>query len=166
MPFIAEDLGVITTAVDQLRDDFGLPGIRVLQFAIDDGETNPHRPENLIENCVVYTGTHDNDTTLGFYQSLDEAGQQKFQELFAPTSGESIPFGLIRVALESSPALSLVPMQDLLELDSRSRMNTPGTTHGNWRWQFDWGQVPAGLADQLSAMVAGSARTGPDAVDS
>lgn len=161
MPFIAEDLGVITPAVEQLRDDFGLPGIRVLQFAVDDGEANPHRPDNLIENCVVFTGTHDNDTTLGFYESLDQPGRRKLETLFGFTHDDPLPSALVKAALESPAALAILPMQDLLELDSEARMNTPGTTEGNWRWQFHWQQVPAGLARKISHMLDGAERTGP-----
>jgi 4-alpha-glucanotransferase len=152
VPVVAEDLGVITPEVEALRDRFRLPGMRVLQFGFDGDGANPHRPHNHVRDCVVYTGTHDNDTTVGWFDSLPAAQQQLVRDYLGLPS-EPMPWPLIRAALESVAQLAVVPMQDLLGLDTHHRMNLPGTTEGNWLWRFDWEQVPAELAPRLRALV-------------
>ena len=149
---VAEHLGVITEDVDQLREDLGLPGMAVLQFAFDGGPENPYLPHNLSRNTVVYPGTHDNDTTLGWYQSLDEETQNEVHKVLGPSS-EPMPWYLIHAALCSPCRLAVVPMQDLLGLGSESRMNTPGTTQSNWKWRFLWSQVPKRLAGRFHGLA-------------
>ena len=152
LPLVAEDLGIITPEVEALRDRFGLPGMKILQFAFSGEPTNPYLPGAHIENAVVYTGTHDNDTTLGWYQSLDEETQNEVHKVLGPSS-EPMPWYLIHAALCSPCRLAVVPMQDLLGLSSESRMNTPGTTEGNWKWRFLWSQIPKGLADRFRCLA-------------
>lgn len=157
MPFIAEDLGVITPEVTALRDEFGLPGMAVLQFGFDNNSDNPHSIGNQAPNTVVYTGTHDNDTTLGWFQSLDSAMQTRvLQEL--RTDAGPMPWPLIVAALESQAHTAVIPMQDWLGLDTRSRTNVPGTTQGNWGWRFSWSQVPESLQHKISTWVHSSKR--------
>ncbi len=152
LPVVAEDLGVITPEVEALRNRFCLPGMRVLQFGFDGDGANPHRPHNHVRDCVVYTGTHDNDTTVGWFVSLPAAQQQLVRDYLGLPS-EPMPWPLIRAALESVAQLAMVPMQDLLGLDTQHRMNRPGTPEGNWLWRFDWSQVPAELAPQLRVLL-------------
>ncbi len=143
LPLVAEDLGTITPEVRALKQKYHLPGMAVLQFAFDAFEDNPHKPANIPPECVVYTGTHDNDTTLGWYQSLPEDTQQIVREmLHMPTDGDIVDT-MIDAAMESRANLSIVPLQDFLKLGSEARMNTPGTASGNWRWQFRWEQLSA-----------------------
>lgn len=140
LPLVAEDLGSITPEVHALRERFGLPGMLVLQFAFDGSPDNPYLPGNHAENSVVYTGTHDNDTTLGWYGSLDDHTRGLVERTLATGDG-STPRALIEAAFESPARLAIVPLQDLLELGSDARMNVPGTVGGNWQWRFDWSQV-------------------------
>lgn len=152
LPLVAEDLGIITPEVDALRTGLGFPGMKILQFAFDGGEDNPYLPQNHEILSVVYTGTHDNDTTLGWYESLDAAAREKVAAyITADVTG--MPRALARLALESQSQLAIIPMQDLLGLGSAARMNTPGTTEGNWVWRFSWEQVPPGLVQQLHLLV-------------
>jgi 4-alpha-glucanotransferase len=151
LPLVAEDLGIITPEVDALRLAFGFPGMKILQFAFDGGDDNPYLPQNHEPLSVVYTGTHDNDTTLGWYESLDDAGRQKVNE-YMPADMPEMPWALIKTALESTSGLAIIPMQDLLELDSGARMNTPGTSSGNWSWRFTWEQVSPELVQQLHTL--------------
>jgi 4-alpha-glucanotransferase len=131
---VAEDLGVITPEVEELRVRFGLPGMKVLQFAFDGEADNPYLPERHGLGNVVYTGTHDNDTTVGWWAEVDEKTRARARaRLLVPD--ESMPWALIRLAFSSTARLAVVPAQDLLGLDSDSRMNTPGTDEGNWSWR-------------------------------
>lgn len=148
---IAEDLGVITPAVEALRDRHALPGMRVLQFGFDGAATNLHLPHNYVANCVAYTGTHDNDTTLGWYRSLPEAARAQVHGYFA-CDGADMPEVLVRAVLQSVARLAILPLQDLLALDGSARMNTPGTVTGNWGWSFRWDEVPRELADHCRQM--------------
>jgi 4-alpha-glucanotransferase len=148
---IAEDLGVITPAVEALRDRHALPGMRVLQFGFDGAATNLHLPHNYVANCVAYTGTHDNDTTLGWYRSLPEAARAQVHGYFA-CDGADVPEVLVRAVLQSVARLAILPLQDLLALDGSARMNTPGTVTGNWGWSFQWEEVPRELADHCRQM--------------
>lgn len=152
LPLVAEDLGTITPEVRWLRDRFNLPAMKVLQFAFDGGADNPYLPWNHVENCVVYTGTHDNDTTLGWFNSLSEKKRHyTYQCLGCPT--EPMPWALIGGAFKSIAGHAVVPMQDILELGSEARMNLPGTIEGNWRWQFNWSQLQSGLAERIRDLV-------------
>jgi 4-alpha-glucanotransferase len=134
LPLIAEDLGVITPPVESLRQRFGLPGMRVLQFGFDGSPGNTHLPHNFTSDAVAYTGTHDNDTTLGWYRSLDAATSRRVDEYLA--SRAPMPEALIRAALGSVAQLAVIPVQDLLALGSEARFNTPGTATGNWSWRL------------------------------
>jgi 4-alpha-glucanotransferase len=146
MLLVAEDLGLITDEVRELRDRFGLPGMVVLQFAFDGLPDNPHLPQNHRRNSVVYTGTHDNDTTVGWYASLGTHARDVVHRMLGLEYAPAVPDFLIEAAFASVAALAVVPLQDLLGRDSGARMNTPGTVVGNWRWRFDWADVPPELA--------------------
>ncbi|RMH61249.1 MAG: 4-alpha-glucanotransferase [Zetaproteobacteria bacterium] len=135
LPLVAEDLGIITDEVIRLRDAFGLPGMKILQFAFDGHADNPYLPHAHGENCVVYTGTHDNDTTVGWFASLDAASRARVLD-YLGCGAEDMPWALIECALASTARLAVIPMQDLLGLGSEARFNTPGTTHGNWKWRM------------------------------
>lgn len=153
LPLVAEDLGIITKAVQQLRERYWLPGMKILQFAFDGASDNPYLPHNHIPNSVVYTGTHDNDTTLGWFEGLSpDARARTLDYLGYPT--EPMPWPLIRAALASVANLAIVPLQDLLGLGTAARMNTPGTADGNWRFQFSWDQVPADLSARVRHLLS------------
>ncbi|MGH8287609.1 MAG: 4-alpha-glucanotransferase [Steroidobacteraceae bacterium] len=145
LPILAEDLGVITEDVVALRKGFGLPGMRVLQFAFSGEGNNPHLSHMHEHDSVAYTGTHDNDTTLGWYRSLDENTRRRVDSMLRVTPG-SMPEALIREALGSVGQLAVVPAQDLLALGSEARLNTPGTVGGNWSWRLPVGALTAELA--------------------
>jgi 4-alpha-glucanotransferase len=137
-----------------LRQAVGLPGMRILQFAFDGGADNPYLPFNHTRASVIYTGTHDNDTTLGWWQGLDDARQARILDLLGQPS-EPMPRPLVRTALGSVARLAVLPLQDLLGLDGSHRMNTPATTAGNWNWrvtadQFDY--LPAAYWRELLAL--------------
>lgn len=137
MPFIAEDLGLITPAVTSLRTKLNLPGSRVLQFAFDGRPDNPYLPENFVPNTVVYTGTHDNPTTLTWYESLPEDQRKNLWAVLKRPPGKTVevPRELIRLAWSSTAALAMAPLPDLLNLGDEARMNVPGQAEGNWRWR-------------------------------
>ncbi len=152
LPLVAEDLGIITDEVDALRKKHRLPGMKILQFAFGGDAKNPYLPHSQTVDSVVYTGTHDNDTTVGWYESLPVETQAHLAEYLGyPT--ETMPWPLIRSALSSVACLAIIPMQDLLSLNGKHRMNTPGTTEENWRWHFDWQQVNEELAPRVKRLV-------------
>jgi 4-alpha-glucanotransferase len=152
LPIVAEDLGTITEEVHQLRRDFAIPGMRILQFAFDGDPDNLYLPHNHTPDSVVYTGTHDNDTTLSWFDSLDQAARDYVCHYYG--SGQcDMPWTLIRSALGSVARLSVLPMQDILGLSTGNRMNTPGTTEGNWQWRFQWSQVYDSLAADLHNLL-------------
>jgi 4-alpha-glucanotransferase len=157
LPLLAEDLGVITPEVTALRERFGLPGMKILQFAFDGSPDNPYLPENHVECGVVYTGTHDNDTTLGWYESLDPDTRARVLEHLGEPE-DSMPWVLIRAALASPARLAVIPMQDALALGGRHRMNVPGTANGNWNWRFDWVDVPPERASELRRLIEQAGR--------
>lgn len=150
LPFIAEDLGIITPDVAILRDEFQIPGTRVLQFAFDGNPTNPHLPRNYPANCVAYTGTHDNNTTCGWWDELPPRERQKVRDYLKEqvTESHAAVRSLIRLTWSSEAALVLAPFQDIVGLGAEARMNVPGRADGNWRWRateemflpanFDW----------------------------
>lgn len=152
IPLVAEDLGIITKEVDELREGFNLPGMKILQFAFGDTDENPYLPHNYDHNSVVYTGTHDNDTTLGWFNSLNDHDKQRIYH-YLGHSQASMPYLLIGTAFSSVSNLAIVPMQDILELGSVDRMNTPGTTEGNWQWQFFWEQLTEDKVAKISGLV-------------
>jgi len=149
LPLVAEDLGHITPDVIALRSSFGLPGMRVLQFAFGGEGDDVHLPHMHTRDSVVYTGTHDNDTTLGWYLSLDSETQRRVDFYLRVTPG-AMPEALVRAALGSVGQLAVVPMQDLLRLGSEARLNTPGTAVGNWTWTLP----PDALSAELSRHYA------------
>ena len=137
LPFVAEDLGIITPDVSALRDEFHLPGTRVLQFAFDGDPKNPHLPENYAQNLAGYTGTHDNPTTRGWYEELPDtvrANLWRYLKRPAGTAADVSP-ALLRVLWSSAAALAIAPLQDVLNLGKEARMNQPGSAGGNWRWR-------------------------------
>jgi len=147
LPLVAEDLGVITESVERLRDEFGLPGMRVLQFAFSGDPDNPHLPSNYIENCVAYTGTHDNDTTKGWYETLPTAARSSVDRLFGATSDPARR--AIEIVLDSVARTAILPMQDALGLGSSARMNVPGERDGNWHWRCPSDALTGALARGL-----------------
>ena len=144
LPLIAEDLGIITPAVEALRDQFGLPGMKILQFAFDSGADNPYLPHNLPRRCVVYTGTHDNATTLGWWQSLSAKDQQQVAA-YLGRRAPSMPWDLVHTAMTSVAETCIIPLQDILGLDDSARMNRPGQPEHNWSWRL----APGALSDEL-----------------
>jgi 4-alpha-glucanotransferase len=158
IPLVAEDLGIITDDVRALRDLFGLPGMVVAQFAFDGRADNPHLPANHIPNSVAYTGTHDNDTTVGWWAGLDSAARDGVRRGLGLGGEPQVPDSLIDAVYGSGAQLAVLPMQDLLGLDSENRMNSPGTTVGNWRWRFTWDQVGADLPARSRARAERSSR--------
>jgi 4-alpha-glucanotransferase len=151
VPLVAEDLGLITPDVDELRRRFRLPGMRVLQFGFDGSPDNPHLPHNLQRDTVLYTGTHDNDTTLGWYRSLSPATAAHV-DAYLRSEAPAMPRSLCAAALASVAQLAILPLQDLLALDSRARFNTPGTVSGNWQWRAQPQDCSATLAAELRAL--------------
>jgi len=149
---VAEDLGVITPEVDRMRRGAGLPGMKVLQFAFDGDPDNPHLPAHHGEHSVVYTGTHDNDTTLGWWRSLDPGARDEVRARLEDRD-EPMPGALVRLALASTARLAVVPLQDLLGLGSAARMNTPGVSDGNWAWRAEPGAVDDTLVARLRELV-------------
>jgi len=135
LPIIAEDLGVITEDVEDIRDTFGLPGMKVLVFAFDDDASNVFLPHNYTRECVVYTGTHDNDTTLGWYKRVEER-ERDYARKYLARDGQDISWDLIRAAWASTAVFALAPMQDFLSLDNLARMNYPSKLGGNWIWRM------------------------------
>lgn len=152
IPLVAEDLGIITPEVEALREEFHLPGMKILQFAFGGDPNNPYLPDNYDRNCVVYTGTHDNDTTLGWLQGISN---DERNYIYNYLGNPSMPLhcALIHTALGSVANLAVIPMQDILELGSEHRMNTPGTTIGNWKWRFQWHQLSDERAIRLSYLI-------------
>ena len=152
LPLIAEDLGVITSEVDKLRTDFNLPGMKILQFAFGDTAENLYLPHNYESNSVVYTGTHDNDTTLGWYNDLNDDAKAHVNEALGSPKLD-MPWALIQSAFASVANYAIIPLQDILELGTEGRMNVPGTTEGNWKWQFEWNQLTEDKVYKLSHLV-------------
>ena len=162
LPFIAEDLGMITPDVYALRDQFHLPGMRVLQFAFDGGAENPYLPENYVTNTAVYTGTHDNPTTRGWFEGLPPGQRQKLSEYVKlPTgnAGEAVS-ALMGLAWNSVAALAIAPLQDLLKLGNEARMNVPGHAEGNWEWRATEKMLSAESFQWLRELTKHSNRPG------
>ena len=169
LQLIAEDLGVVTPEVTALRDRFGFPGIRVLQFAFgDDPEAEAYRPHRYPQRCVVYTGTHDNDTTVGWFRDIGSPASTRTRDSikreravtlrYLGSRGRQIHWDMIRLALMSVADLAMIPAQDLLGLGSRARMNLPGTTRGSWRWRLPNGGLTGALAHRLRLLTETSGR--------
>ncbi len=160
LPLIAEDLGIITPAVEALRDELGFPGMRVLQFAFggDDPE-NPHLPENYPREAVAYTGTHDNNTALGWWRDEASRGERAaLAELAGDGDAGEVGWRMIETVLASNADLAVIPLQDVLGLGSEARMNTPGSVSGDWRWRFREGALTRELAARLRDITARTGR--------
>jgi 4-alpha-glucanotransferase len=170
LPFIAEDLGLVTPEVEALRDQFGLPGMRVLQFAFESGAgDNIHLPHRYPRNCVAYTGTHDHDTTVGWFlkgrrrsPGRGKAGldrERTFALRYADSDGGEIHWTMIRLAMASAADTVIVPLQDVLGLGSEARFNRPGTPHRNWQWRLAPEAVTPRIVERLREMTATYGRT-------
>lgn len=160
LPIIAEDLGVITPDVDELRDYFEFPGMRILQLAFGGDSTNPHLPHNYVANSVVYTGTHDNDTAIGWYNSVAGKGSTRTKEeieaeikkglRYLHSNGNDVHWDFIETAFASVSTIALIPLQDVLGLGTEARMNLPSSLgNSNWSWRFQEGQCTTELAEKL-----------------
>jgi 4-alpha-glucanotransferase len=156
---IAEDLGIITPAVTALRKAVDFPGMRILQFAFDGQSDNFYLPHNFEPQTVVYTGTHDNDTTRGWWQSLSDPQRDYVRRYLRIDGTSSIQWDMIHTASASVAAVSIVPMQDVLGLDTSARMNHPGAAEGYWEWRFTWKQVAPWHAEQLAELTRLHGRT-------
>jgi len=153
VPIVAEDLGIITDEVRALLRETGFPGMKVLQFAFGGGPDNPYQPHNFHDpNCVVYSGTHDNDTTIGWFATLDD-GERARALRYLGTDGSDIAYDLIRLALASTAKTAIVPLQDVLALGSEARMNTPGATGSSWSWRVRAEQLEPACADRLAELT-------------
>lgn len=155
LPIIAEDLGVITEDVIELRDKFNFPGIKILQFALGAEGDWRSLPHNYIPNCVVHTGSHDNETTKGFFESEKNknSGIYEWTQKYLNYYGNDIVYELIRTAYASVAKIVVIPMQDILNLGNEARMNFPGKLGGNWSWRMKWDQVDEGLANRYKEMT-------------
>jgi 4-alpha-glucanotransferase len=154
LPILAEDLGVITKEVEELRDEFNFPGMKVLQFAFGTGMERKFLPHNFVTNCVVYTGTHDNDTTKAYFEKEKENKENdifKHAQKYLNYNGEDILSKLIRIAYASVANIVVIPMQDILNLGDEARMNFPSTTGGNWSWRF----TPEQLSEEIAQKYKG-----------
>jgi len=152
LPVIAEDLGVITESVKELRDALGFPGMAILHFAFTPDGTNPYIPHNLGSNTVVYTGTHDNDTSYGWYRSAPE-DERDYYHRYMNVSGEAVPWDLIRLAWSSVAKYAITTIQDILSLGTEARMNTPGLPTGNWCFRYTKDSLTNELADRLAYLT-------------
>ncbi|MDJ0755533.1 MAG: 4-alpha-glucanotransferase [Ardenticatenaceae bacterium] len=152
LPIIAEDLGVITPEVENLRDEAGFPGMKILQFAFGGEKNSNFLPHNFIPNCVVYTGSHDNETAFGWYQNASEDEQDHVRRYVA-RDGFDIVWDMIRLALSSVAVMAIIPLQDLMTLDNKARMNFPGKTGGYWAWRFAPEMLDSSISDRLYEMT-------------
>lgn len=153
LPILAEDLGMITPEVETLRDRFEFPGMKVLQFAYGDDPGNPHLPFNYPRNCLVYTGTHDNNTTVGWFDQLAPQEQERVAEYLGCICGDGIHWDLIRQALGSVAQQAIIPLQDLMGLGAEARMNFPGKGEGNWAWRYRAELLTPELGDRLKQLT-------------
>lgn len=167
LPFIAEDLGVITPDVYALRDQFHLPGMRILQFAFDGDSDNPYLPNNYVTDAVVYTGTHDNPTTLEWFEDLPDDQRQHFWEYLNRPPGKSaeVAPAMMDLAWSSPAALAIAPLQDLLNMGREARMNVPGRAGGNWLWRMAENMMPDSAFEQLRDLTKNSSRLPASSVD-
>jgi 4-alpha-glucanotransferase len=161
LPIIAEDLGFLTPSVHKLLKDSGFPGMKVIQFAFDSREDSDYLPHNYPVNCVVYTGTHDNDTVMGWMKTAPKASVKFAKQYLNLTKEEGYNWGMMRAAWSSVAELSIVPMQDLLGLGSKARINTPSTIGDNWKWRATEDQITNKLAKRLLSCMQMYARVNP-----
>ncbi|SHE30039.1 4-alpha-glucanotransferase [Desulforamulus putei DSM 12395] len=161
IPVIAEDLGIITPEVVKLKNHFNFPGMKILQFNLNQNEKEEFLPHYYEPNSVVYTGTHDNDTTVGWYKKLlpgDVEFLTEYLGLEPAMRAEEICWRLIEVAFRSQSNMAIIPLQDVLCLDSEARMNYPGTVGGNWQWRFKQGDITPDIEEKLAALTMASGR--------
>ncbi len=158
LPIIAEDLGLITEAVHQLRQACGFPGMRVMQFAFGDTADNPYLPHNFVPETVAYTGTHDNDTSVGWWQQAAEAERGAALRYLGPLAQQEIHWAMIQALSQSVARTVVIPFQDVLGLDGRHRMNRPGEAQGCWSWRFRWSDVDDLPARRLAGMAQAHGR--------
>ncbi len=151
LPIIAEDLGVITPDVTALRDAFDLPGMKVIQFAFGSSSEDTFLPHNYVKNCVVYTGTHDNDTTRGWYERMGE-NERHFYRRYMDRDDKQVAWDLIRLVWMSVGVFALAPMQDFLNLGNQARMNYPGNPSGNWSWRMQAGAASETLLNRIKEL--------------
>jgi 4-alpha-glucanotransferase len=159
LPIMAEDLGEITPEVYELRDRFDFPGMKILHFAFGGGPDNPYLPFIYPRNCVVYTGTHDNNTTVGWFNELSEGEKESVLRYLGALSSEGINWDLIRLAVGSVANQAIIPMQDILGLGGEAQMNFPGKAVGNWGWRYQSGALTEELRDRLKALTYTYGRT-------
>jgi 4-alpha-glucanotransferase len=157
LPIIAEDLGLITPDVIELREKFNLPGMRILQFAFAEGEGNYFLPHHYVPNCIAYTGTHDNDTILGWWSNVSDH-EKSFAKNYLHSDGQNIQWDMMRAISSSVANIVIFPMQDVLGLSSEHRMNSPGQSTGSWEWRFSWDQVEPWQTQALAKMSLDYAR--------
>jgi 4-alpha-glucanotransferase len=162
LPFVAEDLGLITPEVDELREHFGMPGMRILQFGFSDRKSHLYLPHKFVPNTVVYTGTHDNNTTLGWWREEASETERRNVQTYLQTIAhdDDVVWTMIRAAARSVANLCIFPLQDVLHLGSDARMNTPAATHGNWTWRYHSNALHPDFAAQLAALMEMSDRDG------
>ena len=163
LPFWAEDLGVVTPEVEDLRDSFKFPGMRILQYGFGGDARNHDLPHNYINNCVAYTGTHDNDTTVGWWNSHAGTGstrdtseisrEHEFCMRYLDTDGREIHWDFIRAIWSSVADTAIAPLQDLLGLDTNARMNLPASNSGNWQWRYDVASLTDAIEKRLSDLT-------------
>jgi 4-alpha-glucanotransferase len=153
LPIMAEDLGIITSEVEELRDRFDFPGMKILHFAFGGGPDNPYLPFIYPRNCVVYTGTHDNNTTVGWFNQISEHEKESVVRYLGTVSPEGIHWDLIRLALGSVANQAIIPMQDLLGLGGEAQMNFPSKAEGNWGWRYQPGAITKELSDRLKTLI-------------
>lgn len=158
LPIIAEDLGVITPAVTGLRTACGFPGMRVLQFAFADTPSNPYLPHNFAPRTVAFTGTHDNDTTVGWWRQRNPQEREAVRQYLGPQADQAIHWAMIRALSQSVANTVICPFQDVLGLGGEHRMNVPGSGEGCWEWRFQWHQVGDAPAAQLAALTQAHGR--------
>jgi 4-alpha-glucanotransferase len=153
LPIVAEDLGVITPEVEALRDQFGFPGMRVLQFAFCSDPGNSFLPFNYVRNCVVYSGTHDNDTTAGWFEKIPDWEKDAVLRYLGAVDPQGIHLSLIRLAFSSIANLAIIPLQDIFGWGSDARMNVPGKAEGNWGWRYRYDVLTWEVKDSLKTLV-------------
>ncbi|MDX1697890.1 MAG: 4-alpha-glucanotransferase [Thiohalobacterales bacterium] len=158
IPLVAEDLGIITPEVTALRKRYSLPGMAVLQFSFDESDDNPHKPRNIVPDTVVYTGTHDNDTTRGWFDALPAGDQQQVLAVLGISDPAAVVDAMMKTALESRAQLCILPLQDILGLGTEARMNRPGDDGDHWRWRFDWSQITMETTHHIREMSCHAGR--------
>jgi 4-alpha-glucanotransferase len=150
---MAEDLGIITPEVEALRDRFDFPGMKILHFAFGGGPDNPYLPFIYPRNCVAYTGTHDNNTTVGWFNQISDWEKANVVRYLGTLGSDGIHWDLIRLALSSVANQAIIPMQDLLGLGGEAQMNFPSKAEGNWGWRYRPGAITEELSDRLKTLT-------------